>query len=153
MGLAFSVDGRHLATSSYEQTRVWERWDGGKPRQVGRFEKSRVSPYGAFSQDGKNLTTFASGGEGANYACIWDLATGRELARVKHTSELKVSMFSPDGKYLLTGGQDYTRISLWHPDDLIHEACRRLAFDVGLSQWRSFRGDEKLMTSPCDDKR
>ena len=42
-----SVPCLYLATSSYEQTRLWSAWDTKTPRQIARFESSRISPGAA----------------------------------------------------------------------------------------------------------
>jgi WD40 repeat protein len=139
----------YLATSSYEQTRVWSAWDTKTPRQIARFESSRISPGAAFTPDGRYLTTLDTGENDCRDARVWDLESGREVARVSHSDQVSFTGFSPDGQYLLTDGS----ISFWRPADLVREACSRLAFGIGRAQWRRFRAENEATPGPCDDKR
>jgi WD40 repeat protein len=147
--VAFSHDGRYLATSTWEQTRVWTGWDTPTPRQVARFPSSRISPGVAFSPDGRYLATFDSGENDSRDARVWDLQTGREVARVTTSKEVNFAGFSPDGRYLLTDGA----VSFWRTDDLIREACARLVLGIGRNEWRRFRGEDRATPGPCDAPR
>jgi WD40 repeat protein len=80
---------------------------------------------------------------------VWDLESGREVARVSHPDQVSFTGFSPDGQYLLTDGS----ISFWRPADLVREACSRLVFGIGPARWRRFRGENEATPGPCDDKR
>jgi WD40 repeat protein len=58
---------------------------------------------------------------------VWDAIGSREVARLAHDGAVAALAFSPDGAQLATASRDHTaRISLWKPEDLIQEACKRL---------------------------
>src|SRR6266511_1973101 len=79
------------------------------PRLVLQLGYTGVSVYtAAFSPDGQLLVT--AGGETAK---LWEVETGRELrAFVGHVGEVIGVAFSPDGRFVLTGGADHTA-RLW----------------------------------------
>ncbi len=47
-------------------------------------------------------------------ARVWDAGTGQELARKTHDSQIRTALFSPDGKYVATGGDD-RMLRVWTP--------------------------------------
>jgi WD40 repeat protein len=92
--MAFSPDGRHLATLDWT-IRLWDVATGRLVREIehGKLMENAV----AFSPDGKKLVT-------AHYelVSIWDLATGKRTAlwRGRPSREPLELAFRPDGKVL-----------------------------------------------------
>jgi WD40 repeat protein/serine/threonine protein kinase len=113
--MAFSPDGKRLATASQDLTvRVWA-WDPtrlGQPQEPELSLPARVVGFGsrvAFSPDGRRLV---GAGEGHTVK-IWDAKTGQELQALSgHTGDVFNVAFSRDGRWLATAGED-TTVRLW----------------------------------------
>jgi WD40 repeat protein/class 3 adenylate cyclase len=116
--VAFSPDGKYIATAGYDKTaRLWDAATGKELHEFTGFP-SQVHAV-AFSPDGKYLLTGSSippGGANAASAGplrLWDVATGEEVRRFEgHTSSVWSVAYSPDARYILSGSRDKTA-RLW----------------------------------------
>jgi WD40 repeat protein len=93
---AFSLDGRFMLTGSYDGSAVL--WEVAKGLQIRRFEKVGTARSVAFSSDSRLLAI--AGDE----TTVWDVVTGRILARVHDLQNPTVVQFSPNGQFLFVGG-------------------------------------------------
>ncbi|HEV3256653.1 MAG TPA: protein kinase [Gemmataceae bacterium] len=88
-----------FAVDTGEELRSWEAL-----RREGGWRSSALSPDGQW---------VVSGGKDGLIR-LWDVATGRELARWEaHDAGVTTLIFHPDGKMLVSGGKDGT-VKLWN---------------------------------------
>lgn len=109
-GMAFSPDGRSLASRSGTSQGKVEIWNAVTGRMVASLGEQRCSPVRSLSisPDG---TTLAIGSQDSTVR-LWDLVTLTNSARLAHGSQVGAVSFSPDGTLLASSDKTAT-VSLW----------------------------------------
>jgi WD40 repeat protein len=109
LGLAFSPAGRHVASSSWDQTlRLWGAQTGGSLSGPLRWHGGAVHAV-AYSPDGRQLASASGDGTVA----VWDPHTYQVARTLKgHTHWVFGVVFSPDGRRLVSASEDQT-VKVW----------------------------------------
>ena len=84
-------------------------------------------------------------------ARLWDVGTGRELRRfVGHAGWIIGATFSPDDKYVLTGGASNGIARLWFVNlhDEIQYLCSRLTRDFSDAERKQYEIKDNTPTCP-----
>ena len=150
--MAFSPDGKRLASGSWDQTlKLWEVSSGEQLSATAR--KNKEIQALAFSRNGRWLATENS----SNTVTLRDARTGqelRELASDKPLGPLGSNWvysiaFSPDGRWLATGVDDKT-VRLW--DVNTGTKVRDLTTSRRRVTYIAFSPDGRRLASGDDDK-
>ena len=106
----FSPNGRFIAVGSHNG--LAGLWDANSGQLIRRFSgHSRAIPFLSFNKDGSRLITSSVD----NTARIWDVGNGNNILTISgHTFEAAV--FSPDGKFILSGNED-GKVIVWNAAD------------------------------------
>ena len=109
-GIAFSPDGKTVATGGGFSDNVIRLWDTTTARELRSIKGHTYNITGlAFTPDGKHLLSSAMD----QTLRLWDVATGAEVRQFKgHEAGVTGMALAPDGKTVATASQDQT-VRVW----------------------------------------
>jgi WD40 repeat protein/serine/threonine protein kinase len=148
LGLTFSPDGRHIASSSLNTDNSFVVWDArtGAVVRVVRGHTDNVHCL-RYSPDGRLLATGAADGG----VKLWDVATFRQVHSLDaHPATVSGLAFSPDGARLATAGHDGT-VRVWETATAA-PALEPLHGHTGAALGVAFSPDGKRIASAGYDK-
>jgi WD40 repeat protein len=118
--VAFSPDGRRLASTAVSETRGGQvkLWDAATGKELLALKGAGWHVGGlAFSPDGRRLAVGGFGPAGSSEVKVWDTTTGEARLTLKgHGRGAYQVAFSPDGRRIATAGDSGTsssEINLW----------------------------------------
>jgi WD40 repeat protein len=147
LGLAFSRDGKLLASAGYDRTvRVWDAGSGALKHTL---QDHSDSVYGvSFSPDGKLLAS-----AGADRAVkVWDVVSGQRLYSLNEAADwLYTVAWHPDGKHLAAAGVDKS-IRMWEVAATGGKLVRaQFAHEASVSKI-VYSADGKVLYSLAEDR-
>ena len=104
--LAFSPDGRYLASGSFQEVNLWDVQTGKLRHKLGGFAHNVVAL--AFSADGKLLATGGGAPTEDGEVKVFEVGTWKQVTQIKggHSDTVYGVCFSPDAKKLASCGAD-----------------------------------------------
>ncbi len=104
--MAFSPDGKTLASGSFQELTLWDIETGEPIKRIAGFA-DRVCAI-AYSSDGKKFATGGGAPTEDGEIKVFDAKTGKLIVEIKngHSDTVFGVAFSPDVKLLATGGAD-----------------------------------------------
>ena len=153
-GVAFSPDGKRVASSSRDETvKVWDSVTGQEQFTARRSGQNILDGHRgyvesvAFSPDGKYLASV--GDDHAVY--LWSASTGRcACGWLTHKSIVMAVAYSPDGSRLATASSDNT-VKVWDANPEGHRGGEILSLDHGMPLSVAFSPDNKRLASAGRD--
>jgi hypothetical protein len=155
-GVAFSPDGKLLATGGEEKGKPWKPgaedhvvrlWDAATGKEIRTFKGHKgVIQSVAFSPDGKLLAS----GSCDETVKLWDVGSGKTVHILRgHTHLVNVVAFSPDGKRLASASVDKT-VRVW--EVATGKEVRSLEGHTDAVFGVAFNPDGKLLASASLDR-
>lgn len=114
--LAFSPDGKRLATGGYQEVLVWDLAGGKLLRRVGVGGLNDLVHALAYHKDGHLLAVGEGSPGGPGSVKVYNVDTGALALQFQEPKDVVYALaFSPDGKWLAGGGADAT-LRVWSVD-------------------------------------
>ena len=176
--VAFSPDGKYVVSEGcdiYDQLDVCVQgsarvWSVTTSEEIASMKYEGDAYTVAFSPDGKYVVSEGCDQRDSNNACVlgsarvWETTTGKELSRMTHKGWVLSVAFSPDSKYVASGGADNIAY-VWEVADgkkiatLTHESAVSFVIfspdgksiassDNTVHIWDAANGSETLHISP-----
>lgn len=139
--IAFSLDGRYLATAGVDG--IAKIWDSKEDRPFANITHDDQIWDIAFNKDGRYFATASDDGT----AKVLDMLSGQIISYEEHTDVVNAISFSPDGNNIATASDDGTS-RIWKADNgktIAVMAHGNRVYDV------AFSSDGNLIATASDD--
>ncbi len=148
--VAFSPDGKLLATGGYQEILIWDLPGARLLRRIGNGAISNLVQDLAFHKDGSLLAAAEGNPSVSGAVKMFNAADGRLVLEFSDLKDVVYSVaFSPDGKWLAAGGADAI-IHLWNILDKKYAAS--LKEHTGWIDKVAFSPDGKFLASAGEDR-
>jgi WD40 repeat protein len=148
---AFSPDGHRLAlTVRRGENSVVDLFEWPGLKRVGQGLRHPANVTGvSFRSDGQALLTSTT--EGTTY--VWDLATQKEILRIPLLGrQSATAVFLPSGRVAILDDSGALTVLPANPDDLLTDACRRVANNLTPEDWALFVGSDIAYRKTCPNR-
>ena len=146
--VAFSPDGKLLATPGRKQLLLWDAATGKLTRKIGPLPGTVRAI--AFAPDGKSLALALGVPGRSGTLSLIELSTGQIANLEKTEDEMLAVAFSPNGKLLATGGANQI-VEVWRVAD--RQLAATLKTHAGWISGVAFSPDGKVLASSSLDQR
>lgn len=143
----FSPDGKHIIAGYSDNTIIL--WEIASGKELKRFNVHGVFLCDeVFDTNGKYILF---GGEGRRCVRLWEIATGKEVLNFtgENGRDLRCAIFSPDGRFVATWGEDYTEDTLCLRETTTGKKCKCYNGSV---RSVTFSHDSRYLAFANDDK-
>ena len=136
MWVGFSPDDKLIASVSWDKTfRIWSHTDGSL---LYTFKSDNQNWTGGFSPDSR----FFAGTSDEGRFWVWDVSDGSEIMAYSFESQnsrLRALDWSPSGRQLIIGGNEWGRLSLFDLESRSEVQRRILSPQISAGEVRKFR--------------
>jgi DNA-binding beta-propeller fold protein YncE len=110
--VAYSPDGKHIASAGRDWKNAVSLWDVATGRRILSLQpQEHEATSVAFSPDGKQIAA-SWVTDYAGYLALWDALTGKRILKIAAAGPTSSVAFSPDGKRIASGSH-YGSVQVW----------------------------------------
>jgi len=120
-----------IALGPEKVIRVWQLPSGAPVANI--MSSSHIVTW-AVSDDNQLLATVEEG----NYVTVYEISSGRALARVVRETPVGSLSFAPNRKWLISRGPSGASVFLWQPKGILEVAMNYVVRNFSVDEWEKF---------------